>query len=334
MAKNPTVVFIRPGKVVIEEREIPSPASGQLLIKTVCSLISTGTELTILSGEFPKGSAWANYGKFPFVAGYSNIGKIIKVGEGVSKNWIGKRVANRGPHAAFVLSSPERVSLINQPIPEEEAVFFALAQIAMNGVRRGNVVWGESVVVYGLGLVGQLALRFSYLAGARPVIGTEVVKPRLEKLPKKPGIFGINPKEEDLVNRVKEFTNNHLADVIFEVTGNQKLIPQEFKILKPQGRFVILSSPRGPTLFDFHDLCNAPSYTIIGAHESSHPQHGTALYPWTQARHIQLFFDLVANGELDISHLITHRIPFYQAPEIYQKLLSDRSKTMGIVPKW
>lgn len=52
--------MLKPGKVVIEQREIPSPASGQFLIKTICTLISTGTELTVLSGEFPKDSAWAN----------------------------------------------------------------------------------------------------------------------------------------------------------------------------------------------------------------------------------------------------------------------------------
>jgi len=334
MAKNPVVVFLKPGKVVVEEREVPTPAAGQILIKTICTLISTGTELTILSGEFPKDSNWANYAKFPFVPGYDNVGKVVKVGKGVTKDWLNKKVVSYFPHAAFVLSSPEAVKLITNSIPEEEAVFFTLAEIVMNGVRRANVTWGESVVVYGLGLLGQLVIRFSHLAGARPVIGIDIVKSRLEKLPKKPGIFGINPKGDDIVTKVKQITSNRLADIIFEVTGNQKLIPKEFNVLKGQGRFVVLSSPRGATLFDFHDLCNSPSYTIIGAHNSSHPPYETAIYPWTKARHNELFFNLVANGELDISSLITHRISFQDAPKIYQRLLSDRSETMGVVLKW
>ena len=332
--KNPTVVFSQPRQVAIEEKGLASPGAGRLLIETICSLISTGTELTILSGEFPKNSAWANYGRFPFVAGYSNVGRVIEAGEGVSKDWIGRKVASRGPHAKFVLSSLEEVMLIKDCIGEEEAALFVLAEIAMNGVRRGNVTWGESVVIYGLGLVGQLAVRFSYFAGARPVIGIEPAKSRLEKLPGKPGIFGLNPKEEDLTVRIKELTNNRLADVVFEVTGNQNLIPEEFNLLKPQGRFVVLSSPRGATLFDFHDLCNSPSYTIIGAHESSHPSYETPICPWTQSRHSELFFQLVANKELDTSRLITHRIPFDQAPALYKKLLTDRSEAMGVILKW
>lgn len=335
MIKNSTIVFPNPGKVAIEEREVPSPGVGQLLIKTICTLISTGTELTILSGEFPKDSAWSNYGRFPFVAGYSNIGKIVEVGQGVSEeDWIGKKVASRGPHANFVLSTPEELTPIEDSIPEEEAAFFVIAEIAMNGIRRGNVTWGESVVVYGLGLVGQLTVGFSYLAGARPVMGIEIAKGRLDRLPKKTGIFGLNPEQVDLASRAKQLTNNRLADVVFEVTGNQKLIPEEFKLLKPQGRFVVLSSPRGATVFDFHDLCNSPSYTIIGAHEGSHPSYETPIYPWTQSRHNELFFRLVADKELDVASLITHRVPFNQATEIYEKLLTDRSEAMGVILEW
>ena len=57
---NPTIVFRGPGDVALEERPKPELKAGGMLAETSCSLISTGTELTILSGEFPKGSAWAN----------------------------------------------------------------------------------------------------------------------------------------------------------------------------------------------------------------------------------------------------------------------------------
>src|SRR5207302_5766520 len=90
--ENPTVVFTEPGKVVIEDRPKPPPNRGQLLIRTRRSLISTGTELTILSGDYPPDSHWSRYGKLPFVAGYSNVGEVIDVGAEVDAAWIGKRV--------------------------------------------------------------------------------------------------------------------------------------------------------------------------------------------------------------------------------------------------
>ena len=70
MGKNPAIVFTEPCKVAIEERAVPAPKADELFIKTHRTLISTGTELTILNGRFPRGSAWAKYGKFPFSPGY------------------------------------------------------------------------------------------------------------------------------------------------------------------------------------------------------------------------------------------------------------------------
>ncbi|HYA21605.1 MAG TPA: hypothetical protein VEG31_00280, partial [Thermoproteota archaeon] len=83
-----------------------------------------------------------------------------------------------------------------------------------------------------------------------------------------------------------------------------------------------------------HDLCNSPSYTIIGAHNRSHPSHPTPDNPWTGKRDAEFFFDLVKGGELDVGDLITHRVPYSQAPEIYRQLLKDRSGFMGVILTW
>lgn len=125
-----------------------------------------------------------------------------------------------------------------------------------------------------------------------------------------------------------------MTDVVFEVTGNQDLFTKEFAPLKTQGRFIVLSSPRAPTMFDFHDFCNARSYTIIGVHNSSHPLVETPYNQWTKSRHNELFFDLVADGEVDVNKLISHHESFLKAPELYSMLLKDRSKAMGVILEW
>jgi 2-desacetyl-2-hydroxyethyl bacteriochlorophyllide A dehydrogenase len=335
MGGNPTVIFMEPRKVIIEERPIPKPGKGEMLVKTSRTLVSTGTELTILSGEFPPHSRWAQYGRFPFVPGYDNIGTVIEVGEGVEEGWIGKKVASYASHASYVRLKPENVRIVPDGVPDEEASFFTIAEIVMNGVRRGGVQWGEAVAVYGLGLLGQLTVRFCHLAGAKPVIGIDLAESRLKLLPQKPRIRGINPERENPVEVADEITRGRMVDVVFEVTGNPEVIPREFDLLKRQGRLVILSSPRGTTReFDFHDLCNAPSYTIIGAHNSSHPRYETPYNQWTQKRHAELFFDLILDGELDMRPLISHTVPYSQAPEIYAMLLEDRSRAMGVVFEW
>jgi len=335
MKGNPTVLFVEPGKVVIEERPIPKPGRGEMLVKTGRTLVSTGTELTILSGQFPPHSRWAQYGRFPFTPGYDNIGRVIAVGEGVEEKWVGVKVASYAPHASYVIVRPESVRTVPEDVPDEEAAFFTIAEIVMNGVRRGGVQWGESVAVYGLGLLGQLTVRFSHLAGARPVIGIDIAESRLKLLPQKPKIRGVNPEVENPSDVADEMTRGRMVDVVFEVTGNPEVIPKEFDLLKRQGRLVILSSPRGSTReFDFHDLCNAPSYTIIGAHNSSHPRYETPYNQWTQKRHAELFFDLILDGEIDVRPLISHTVSFSRAPEIYAMLLEDRSQAMGVIFVW
>ena len=96
----------------------------------------------------------------------------------------------------------------------------------------------------------------------------------------------------------------------------------------------MLSSPRGVTEFDFHDLCNAPSFTIIGAHNGSHPAAAILDNPWTKPRDSEYFFDMIADGEIDMEPLISHREGYSEAVRLYEMLLADRSEAMGIILDW
>jgi len=334
MPKNPTIVFTGPGSVVIEDRDCPPLGANDVLVQTRCSLISTGTELTLLQGGWDPESAWGRYGRYPHVPGYCAVGEVVDAGAGADKSWIGRRVATGGPHSSFLLSRATDVRPIEHDLPWEQASFFTIAEIVMNGVRRNQVQWGEAAAVYGLGLLGQLAVRFCRLAGARPVFGVDVADKRLKCLPRDPAVIAINLRTEDPAAAVKKATRGRMADAVFEVTGSESAIPDELAILRRQGRFVLLSSPRGKTLFDFHDLCNSPSFTIIGAHNSSHPAIETPGNPWTGQRHAQMFFDLLADGEIDLAPLVSHQVPYTQAPDLYHMLLADRSQAMGVVLKW
>jgi 2-desacetyl-2-hydroxyethyl bacteriochlorophyllide A dehydrogenase len=329
---NPTIVFPKARDVAIEDREIPKPGEGQILIRSTRTLISTGTELTIMSGEFPEGSDWAAYGKFPFTAGYSNAGEVVEVGEGVDEHWKGVHVTLPAHHAAYVVSRPGSVARVPETVEDKAACFSTLGIIVMNGIRQGYVTWGESIVIYGAGLIGQLAARFSLIAGARPVINVDVVESRQNLLPD--GVHRVNPANEDPVEVVRRLTHDRMADAVYEATGNPAVLPEEFKVLRRQGRAVILSSPRGPSTFDFHDLCNAPSYTIIGAHNSSHPPEGVRELPWSMKRHTELFLDFLADGSLDVEPLVSHRVPYSEGPDAYRMLLEDRSNAMGVVINW
>jgi threonine dehydrogenase-like Zn-dependent dehydrogenase len=264
------------------------------------------------------------------------VGEIVEVADGLGEEWVGQRVATYqgGHHAQYIVGSPESSSVVPSGVPDDQATFFALARTAMNGLRQGRVTWGESVVVYGLGVLGQLAVRFCQFAGAALVLGIDIAEPRTAYLPDSPRVVGINPNDDNPEERIRGLNQDQLADVVFEVTGNPDVIPKELNVLRRQGRFVMLSSPRDNTVFDFHDLCNWPSFQIIGAHTSSHPPTSTPNNPWTKECHTQLFFDLIVKGEIDVGALISHRERYTAAPKLYNMLLEERSQAMGVVLNW
>jgi threonine dehydrogenase-like Zn-dependent dehydrogenase len=162
----------------------------------------------------------------------------------------------------------------------------------------------------------------------------DVADGRLERLPQDKAIVPVNPTRDDVQSLVADATRGRKADVVFEVTGSREAIPGEVRMLRDLGRLVMLGCPRGTTQFDFHDLCNWPSISIIGAHNMSHPRHATPQNPWTNHRHAEMFFDLVADGEVQIEPLISHRVHWSEAPKIYDILVSDRSQAMGVVFDW
>lgn len=331
--ENPSVVITCPGQVEIQQQAVPTPGPSEVLIRTRRSLISTGTELTLLAGE-ATGVAWQRLCQYPTLSGYANIGDVLAVGEGVAPDWIGCRVHNHGKHQAYTISPLDRIAKVPAKVQDEEATFTTLAKVTMNGLRRAGITWGESVVVVGLGIIGQLACRLCSLIGVRPTFAVERSPYRLGLLPEDRRIIPLQGDIASQREHVLVHNRGRLADAVIEATGNPDAIPSEPLLLRPQGRLLLLGSPRGASCFDFHDLCNRESLTIIGAHGFSHPQPGTPDNPWTSRRHGELFLDLLDAGELDTRNLISHRFPYQRAADAYKLLLNQRDAAMGVILEW
>jgi len=328
------IVFPRPGEVKIQEMELDHPSRGHVLIKTKLSLISTGTELTALSGKFTPQSAWGRYVKYPFYPGYSNYGVVQEVGEGVEGLRPGDRVVSTAPHFEYVMVSADKVFKVPEGVSDTEAPFFDLACTVINSVRLSKLALGGSSVVVGLGLLGQLACLFSRLAGAFPVIGVDLSEFRLGLARKLGATATLKGMSEEARDAVSSLTKGRMADVVFEVTGNPEAIPPELALLKRQGRLILLSSPRGPTTLDFHDLVNAPSNIIIGTHVTSQPSCETPYNQWTMGRNTELFFDLISGGVVSVKELVSEVRPWEEAKQVYADLLDPfgkRLNAMGIL---
>lgn len=329
MADNEQIRFPSEKEVVVESTERPEPGPDEVLVETKRTLVSTGTELMFLTDSHPgEGTS------LPFEPGYNNLGEVIEVGANVDEDALGARVASYGNHQAYTTGSLDSYYSIPAGVDDDEAVFFTIAEIVMNGLRRGELAYGETAAIYGLGLLGQFAVRLSHLAGAHPVVGLDLAADRIGHLPDLPGVVGLNPREDDWFDHFEAETGGRLADVVFEVTGVGNAIPDQFEALREGGRFVVLGSPRGSCEFDFNRSCHNPGYTIVGAHNRTHPSHPSMENPWTRPRHVELFFELLDGDRLSVSDLITHRESYEDAPEVYEMLLEDRTRALGVVLEW
>jgi threonine dehydrogenase-like Zn-dependent dehydrogenase len=285
------------------------------------------------------GDAWRKFAPPQANVGYSHVGDVVDVGEGVDRSWLGQRVATTCPHAAYATTSVapvpgQRSGIVPVPadVTDQAATLGSLAAVAMNAIRRGSLVFGESVVVVGLGLLGQLAARICAVAGAQPIFAVNRSPDRLRWLRGPIPITG-SPAERAAV--LVERNRGHLADMVIEASGDPQAITEALALVRPQGRLVIASSPRGETHLDLHDLSVWPSVSIIGAHMRSHPQVATPDQPWTLHRHVALFLDLVAAGTLVVDDLISDVIPAPRAPEAYALLANRRDPVpMGVCLEW
>ncbi len=334
--KYKTVVFTDVKKVEFTEIETGALKPGEILVKTKKTMISTGTELSILCREgIEKECVWTSYGAYPFYPGYNNVGVVIDVADEKDRHLLGKRVLSYVPHARYgILNSEEDLTVLPDEIDDEDALFTVFGQIVLQGIRRGRVVMGETAVVYGAGLLGQITVDFLRLSGCARVVVCDTAEKRLSLITKIPIVTTVNPLKESVKDVVYNVTKGRMADVVFELTGVGPLIPKEMECLHDLGRLVILSSPRGETTMDFHDFVNRTSTEIIGAHNMSHTPVATLNDPWDKARDNEFFMDTVINGFIDVKRLISHREPYTKAIELYKMLIEDRPNAMGVLMDW
>ncbi len=340
------LVFTGPREVRVETVRLAAPGPGQALIRGEWALISTGTEMTAYTGDFPRGdSAWARYVRYPFAPGYSAVGIVEAVGPDCALA-PGQRIVSGAAHASrFLVDAPATgigptlagrhptADALAAPegVGAEVASFHALARIVLNGMRLARVEFGESVAVVGCGLLGQLGIRFLRLAGALPVVACDLSRQRLVRARAGGADVCLCPADGDPVVALRAQNAGRRADVAIDVTGAPGSFPLACQLVRSLGRVVVLGSPRGPVTVDLHDDVHTRGLQVIGAHASTTPLQETAHTPWSLRRNVEYFFALLGSERLNIADLITHRYPLSEADGAYRMLDRDRLQAMGVL---
>jgi len=326
--KGKRVVFKAKGRVEIEDYALKEPEANQVLVETVFTLISSGTETAFLMALPNTPST------FPMYPGYSNAGVIADLGVATSRFKIGDKVVSRRNHASHVVANEDELIRIPEGLSFDEASFSTLGSIALQGIRKANIEIGESVVVLGQGLVGNLALQLAKLSGGMPVIGVDAYDYRLGISQRCGADNVLNLTQVDLEDSVKDATDGKGADIVIEASGNPQAISTALQLVGRYGRIIILGSPRGTTEVNFYSSVHRKGVSIIGAHESARPLFESSRGWWTEKEDSALTIKLLAKGLLKVRDLITAKLGYLRVEEAYRQLIESKDKVLGIILDW
>ncbi len=362
---------LKDGHLELKEVPVPLCMSGGVLVRNVNSLISIGTEKLLI--DFARrsllGKARARpdlvkrfidkadkegYLKVcrellnrldePFPLGYSASGIVEEVGANVDEFDVGCQVAIAGSsyanHAEYNFV-PKNLCVAMPPgLTFEEAAFCMVGGIAIQGIREGEVTFGERVAVIGLGLIGLITLQILNTIGCYP-IGIDIEDYKICKAKELGCIHCANSKERDPMEFVNNLTEGIGVDCVLICAASRDNTPAELaqKITRQRGRIVLVgvsginldrkyffdkelsfrvSRGAGPGLLD-------PNYEIKGiSYPVGHIQ-------WPEKRNMEYFLQLVADGKVDVKNIITHRYPIIEAITVYKKLLGGNERALGVL---
>ncbi|WP_288618627.1 zinc-binding alcohol dehydrogenase [uncultured Eubacterium sp.] len=321
----------QPGKVVLKEKEIPAPGKGEVLLKAKYSAMSPGTENGLLGEHIVP---------LPTSIGYAMAAEVIEVGEDVEDLKVGDHVVATVEHAQYVVTSELNCTLCPEGVDLKQAAFWNLGHTGMYALRRSGLQLGEPCAVLGQGFVGAITAQCARIAGAVPVIVTDLDDNRLEAAKKMGADVVINSKTdpEGLEREVAKLNRGGLP-VIFEATGARGPLMQAAELVSERGRVVMISQVHGEAMPPIDDPIMQKGASLIGTYVNSKPYKlrradlliegawppvmGKKLNRyvnsdcWTSDEDIQVFLNLIKYGKLDITPLISHEFSYKQIPEAY-----------------
>src|SRR6185503_9427388 len=359
------------GRPFVGEVPVPALVRGRVLVRTVASLISAGTERAavelvskglvqearqrpdLVKAVVAKVKSEGLLNTFASVRdkmaasqalGYSAAGVVAAVAEDVTEFKVGDRVACAGvgfASHAEVLSVPKNLCVrLPENVSFEAGAYGTLGAIALQGVRLAEPTLGESVVVIGLGLVGQLTVQLLKANGCR-VFGLDLDAARVS-LALELGADRALVSTEDVAKEIDGFTRGRGADAVLITAATDSNQPIEFaaKISRLKGRVIVvgmtgLDIPRAPFFSRELKLMISMSYGP-GRYDPDYEEKGHD-YPfgyvrWTEKRNIESFLELVGDKRVNVDRLTTHRFRIEEAERAYQLISGDSTESyLGVL---
>lgn len=326
--------------VRIEERPVPQIGPGEVLVRIEASGIC-GSDVM----------EWYRIDRAPLVLGHEVSGRIVAVGDGVTRHKAGDRVAlahhvpcntchyclsghhtvcdtlrrtnfDPGGFAEFVrmpaINVDRGVFLLPDSVSYEDATFVEPLACVLRGQRIAHMQPGQNVVVIGSGIAGLLHVMLAHAFGARHVVATDVSQYRLNAALGLGADAAIHAAE-DLPAYLRKVNGGLLADVVIVCTGAPAAIAQSLKSVERGGTvlFFATTNPGAATPVPLNELFWRTEVTLTSSYGGSPGDYQTAL-------------DLIAAGTLPVNRMITHRLPLAETGTGF-RLVAEAQESMKVI---
>jgi 2-desacetyl-2-hydroxyethyl bacteriochlorophyllide A dehydrogenase len=330
-------VCTAPRQLAFEEIPTPEPGPEEVLVKTVLSGVSVGTEMAVYLGKISNLSTgrWGYWNGYPIPVGYELVGLAAKVGKEIRDVREGDRIVGLAPHGTWGLLNPHRFTPIPEGVSDEEATMTVLGATTTHGIRRAGIQYGEKVLVLGLGVVGLLAALHARRAGTSDVVVADPLAAK-RNLAEELG-FGtaLDPLGQDFEQRIAERTRGMGVDAVIEASGHPSAIPPALQAARRGGRILILGNHTAPVQILFSDYVMHKELTIIGTWRIGNilpvdQQHNR----WNDRANLDYVMDLIRRGEMPVRRFITHRFPFRELPDVLASIEGGKLAPIQLILRY
>jgi alcohol dehydrogenase len=340
-------VFLKPGRIALEEKPVPRVGPADALVRITTTTIC-GTDVHILKGEYP-----VQPGR---IAGHEPVGIIEELGSAVTGYEVGQRVIAGaitpcgqchhcldghlaqcggraiggwrfgntidGCQAEYVLvpNAQANLSLIPAGLRDEQVLMCPdIMSTGFGGAESGQIKIGDTVAVFAQGPIGLCATAGAKLRGATLIIAVDTVPARLEMAKRLGADAMIDYKARDPVEEIKKITNNRGVDVAIEALGTQLTFESCLRVLKPGGTLSSLGVYSGKLTLPLDAIAAG-----LGDHKVV-----TTLCPGGKER-MRRLMNVVGSGRADLRSLVTHRFKLDQIEEAYALFAAQRDGVLKV----
>jgi 2-desacetyl-2-hydroxyethyl bacteriochlorophyllide A dehydrogenase len=320
----------------VEVREEPLPALGadDVLVESICSAISAGTEMLVYQGRFPKNletdvviSSLRGGFKYPCVYGYACAGVVRDTGSQVDQSLRERLVFAFQPHASHFITHRDFLLQIPASLSPDSACFLPNMETAINLVQDGAPLFGEHVLVLGQGVIGLLTASLLRQFPLETLVTADSFELRREASLDLNVNDSLDPDPENFQRNASAYAARKF-DLTFELSGNPSALNDALALTCFSGRIVVGSwYGEKRAEIDLGGAFHRSRIKLISSQVSTIAPELSGR--WDKGRRFVAAWKALA--QIRPEKWITHRFPIDQAEEAYRLLDENPAQTMQVL---